>query len=431
MLLFDTAFPPSAAQCVKMCRDYGASGWGVYIGGPWATNAWPANVGNYIVQMGFGVLPIYVGQQTGTGLAGLFPDMPIRRAVRRSLASGTLTRAQGLTDGQQAVRLMAAWKGPKCCLDVEAGTYSRNPTGTLAYWGGWRDAVRAGGYSPGIYAHLTQIDAFPGADFKWGAKYIQRTLQPYPTYNTAAHEWAWQYANSFTLDGVDVDASVGTLTLNGSSSPSPNVGVVTGGIGMGATTAGFVINGVTHILELSMDGDLLWWRGAGGGGAQIKAGSNGWWNLGGTGVPGGIRDFAAWPSDNQIVIRAKFITPTQGFAASISDEHPDELTRVAAQATRDLRAIADLAGVGEPPGLALGIIIWPDAPSVDKAYAMSWTQYPVGPYRLPSLPGAKGDPGDPGAPGPTGPAGVVDDDHIAAVAAAAAVAEITRRLENG
>lgn len=210
---------------------------------------------------------------------------------------------------------------------------------------------------------------------------------------------AWQCQGSHAEFDLEVDSANydnSFATLLGGALPAATT---TGGIGMGATTQGFNINGTTHVFELSSEGDLLWWRGTGGGGGQVHAGRDGWWNMGGTGVPGGIRDFAAWLDGDQIVIRAKFVNPAPAFAASVAEDHPDDLLRSAAATSRKVHAALEeglVATSPEPLGLALGLVLRPDGQTQASSVALSWFQYDnAGPFRLPSLPGPMGPKGDP------------------------------------
>lgn len=89
--------------------------------------------------MGWGLAPIYVGQQWSSGPG-----------------SHVLTAAQGTIDAQQAIGLAdTAAIGENCViyLDIEIG--GRLPAAFLAYCQAWFDGVRGSRYRPGVYcSHL-------------------------------------------------------------------------------------------------------------------------------------------------------------------------------------------------------------------------------------------------------------------------------------
>ena len=91
---------------------------------------------------GWGIAPLYVGQQiTGPG-------------------SQSPSTAQGTIDGKDAVALMGAegFEPGRCVyLDLENGPPLTNPL--RDYVGTWCDAVKQGGFQPGIYcSHGFAID---------------------------------------------------------------------------------------------------------------------------------------------------------------------------------------------------------------------------------------------------------------------------------
>ena len=100
-------------------------------------SSWSGNRGD-LIALGWGVAPIYVGQQTsGPG-------------------SHNVNGAQGTTDGTDAATLANAAGFPNASflyLDIEDGSALTDVA--KAYVASWILAVVAGGYSPGIYcSHL-------------------------------------------------------------------------------------------------------------------------------------------------------------------------------------------------------------------------------------------------------------------------------------
>lgn len=208
MIFFDTATCPGARRCIELCRNHTAAGWGVYIGGPTSGGqGWTSDVCRELLDSGIGVLPIYVGENLLKDKNGVVIRVP------------TLNNEIGRKHGRDAVRIMGDFPGPRVVLDIETETYDHDPAGAVQYWNGWRDEVRAAGLSPGVYAHVRQLkEGKLTGGFGWGAQFIQQSLKAIPDLGGAGiphQEAAWQYANSFNLDGIEIDANVGNFTLNG------------------------------------------------------------------------------------------------------------------------------------------------------------------------------------------------------------------------
>jgi len=205
----DRAGAFSTAEAKTLAASDAVKWSGVYIGGPCnAGSGWTkALVTSLASDYGWTFMPIYVGRQTAS-ICG----------------ADVLTAAQGTTDGKAAVTDMQSfgWDGNKkipICLDLEAGTYSASPSGSLAYAKAWRDAVQAAGYLAYIYSNPTGINGLydGGAKFDgaWPASWFYTSFQNVKPsdldqlgtrYNTTNR--AWQYA-SFTsaVGGIDADTS--------------------------------------------------------------------------------------------------------------------------------------------------------------------------------------------------------------------------------
>jgi hypothetical protein len=203
-----SAFSMTEASTLK--NSDGVKWTGVYIGGPCnAGSGWTkALVQSFATDLGWTFMPIYVGRQTSS-----------------ICSADVLTAAQGTTDGDAAVAAMATfgWQANQkipVCLDLEAGTYAANASGSVAYAKAWLAAVKAGGYLGYVYSNPTGINGLYSAgvtfDGAWPASWFysafenvspsdltQLTTGTYDTTNRA-----WQYA-SFTssVGGIDADTS--------------------------------------------------------------------------------------------------------------------------------------------------------------------------------------------------------------------------------
>src|SRR5262249_9946967 len=136
---FDTAIYPGAQ---KMQTWIDASPYdfvAYYLTAPCHHNAsWMGNRAA-LIDMGWNLLPVYVGQQ----VAGVSP-----------CKSSILTAAQGEADAQDAVTKLTTEgfdSGSYVFLDVERA--ETVPAGLAAYITAWISKLSAGGFSPGVYCH--------------------------------------------------------------------------------------------------------------------------------------------------------------------------------------------------------------------------------------------------------------------------------------
>lgn len=207
-----SAFSMSEAQ--TLANNHGVKWTGVYIGGPCsAGSGWTKSlVTSYANQLAWTFMPIYVGQQSSS-ICG----------------AHTLTASQGTADGTEAAQIMGTfgWKPNRnipVCLDLEAGSYSANPSGAEAYAKAWRNAVRAAGYLAYLYSNPTAINAlyddsvkFDGA---WPASWFYTSFQNVKPEDLTQlgsrytnKNRAWQYG-SFSVSGVGgIDADTSDLLL--------------------------------------------------------------------------------------------------------------------------------------------------------------------------------------------------------------------------
>ena len=207
----DRASAFSITEAKLLANSHGVKWTGVYIGGACnAGSGWTKSlVTSFATQLNWTFMPTFVGQQS--------PSI---------CGSHTLTAAQGHTDGLAAVQKMKdfGWEPNRkipVALDLEAGSYSYSPSGSMAYAKSWRDAVQGAGYLAYIYSNPTAINAlydngvkFDGA---WPASWFFSTfhaskpedLDQLGTRYTHQNR-AWQYAGDFAVTGagsVDGDAS--------------------------------------------------------------------------------------------------------------------------------------------------------------------------------------------------------------------------------
>lgn len=186
-----------------------------YLGGQNAakgTETWRGHR-SFLTTLGFGLIPIYVGQQ-----------------VDSSQFYARLTAKRGHADGIMAALLMSEEGFPSnsvCYLDVEGRTASLKLT---AYVSAWIDGLQSGGYRAGVYCDATAVAPAllsKRSDFYlWAVPVgtdIWVSVSPrigeggrliYPTYDprdTHANAFAVQYAEAgFAKDppgiwGVNVD----------------------------------------------------------------------------------------------------------------------------------------------------------------------------------------------------------------------------------
>ncbi|RVU27174.1 DUF1906 domain-containing protein [Streptomyces antnestii] len=149
-LAFDTCTAPSL-ETMRRWRSskYGAVG--VYYGGraracphqPWLSHRWMRGV----EQLGWRVLPVYVGSQSPCVGAG----------PKKGYRIGRHPWSQGVREARDAVRRAAAIgirAGSPLYLDMEAYRYRQTKCArtTLSFVRGWDRQVRGEGYVPGFYS---------------------------------------------------------------------------------------------------------------------------------------------------------------------------------------------------------------------------------------------------------------------------------------
>jgi peptidoglycan hydrolase-like protein with peptidoglycan-binding domain len=207
--------PESAALARRMLDAIGGRWWNIYIGGPFFKGkGWsPAQVQDYVRHGIDRFMLTYMGRQAG----------------------GTLSRAQGLADGRDALAIAGRYGyggNFPLCLDVEADTYPSAPGPTLEYVRAWCATVKAAGARPGLYSSPSTLAALHGkvaADFVWVASWISHHKvdeDPRAAPHMPADLWpaqgqrAWQYSAAFgpphhvvpcTVLGLDVDINVADL----------------------------------------------------------------------------------------------------------------------------------------------------------------------------------------------------------------------------
>jgi hypothetical protein len=211
----DRASAFSLTEATTLANSHAVQWTGVYIGGPCsAGSGWTKTLLSSLASsLGWTFMPIFVGQQTSS-ICG----------------ADALTAGQGTTDGEAAVAKMASfgWAANlniPVCLDLEAGSYSANPSGSEAYAKAWLAAVRAGGYLGYLYSNPTAINALYDANVKfdgaWPASWFYTDfasvspsdLDQLGTRYTSTNR-AWQYAGSFAVQGAgDVDGDTSDLLL--------------------------------------------------------------------------------------------------------------------------------------------------------------------------------------------------------------------------
>jgi Domain of unknown function (DUF1906) len=210
----DRAGAFSSTEAAALKSTYGIEWTGVYIGGACsAGSGWTKSVLTMLNSgEGWLFMPIWVGQQA--------PSICGR---------DTLTATQGTTDGQATAAMMATFGWAPdldipVVLDLEAGTWTYSTTGSQAYAGAWRDAVRAAGYLAYIYSSTTAINALDTAgvtfDGAWPAVWDYTAFKDVaPSDLTSLDAYAgttraWQYAGNVTTAAAGgVDADVADLLL--------------------------------------------------------------------------------------------------------------------------------------------------------------------------------------------------------------------------
>jgi hypothetical protein len=212
-LIFDAATCPGADKCIALARAHSAAGWMAYIHDSYLSagnGGWTPAVVQALLDAGLKVLPVYL-KKDGEW-----------EAVDHALE---VMAAYGL---QGAVM-----------IDVERGA---DPG--VAYTEQWCDVVAGAGHLPVVYGTATTVSTY--ANHARGiavALYppwrsldnrlcmgsaIMPGLDPrnLPSFSTSwfADSRLWQYADSFDVDGVEVDASCSNLPLISKSQPDPAPG---------------------------------------------------------------------------------------------------------------------------------------------------------------------------------------------------------------
>jgi hypothetical protein len=208
-----SAFAMSEASTLH--SSFGVQWTGVYIGGACnAGSGWTMSlVASMATQLGWTFMPIYVGQQTSS-ICG----------------ADTLTAAQGTSDGNDTAAAMQTfgWQPNKqipVCLDLEADTYSADPTGATAYVKAWRDAVHSAGFLAYVYSNPTALNGMVSSgvtlDGVWPASWFYTGFADVAPAdldqlgsNYTNKDRAWQYAGSFDVQGAGtVDGDTSDLLL--------------------------------------------------------------------------------------------------------------------------------------------------------------------------------------------------------------------------
>lgn len=207
---FDTCLTPSA-DTMRRWLDSPYRAVGVYYAGrgracqeqPQLSRAWLTAVD----EMGWGVLPVYVGSQSPC----------VRAANKQHVRIGSEPGPQGTREGHDAVlRAAALGMGPDSplYLDMEAYAYQNEKcaTATLTFVRAWSREVRSHGYVPGFYssadsgvAHLESarragVDDLPS--IMWFARWNNRPdlygEQGLPWYAWHPERRIHQYAGNVT-----------------------------------------------------------------------------------------------------------------------------------------------------------------------------------------------------------------------------------------
>lgn len=198
-LFLDTAYFPGSSAAINAARSVGADGWAGYIFDPYLPNGnggWTQQAVQELLANGLGFLPIYVPGNS---------PLTAQRCIE-------VLQSYGFNDGP-------------CVIDIESGSDPGQ-----AYVEQWCDVLKNAGYLPIVYGTESTVaqDANHASGI-WIANYLYRSIQsnlgPFPPgFNTQwfANTRAWQYANSFDVAGVNVDASTSNLPLDYSAGKGGN-----------------------------------------------------------------------------------------------------------------------------------------------------------------------------------------------------------------
>lgn len=154
----------------------------------------------FLRQMGWGIAPIYVGQQQPE------PNSP---------GSHNITAAQGTLDAADAIMLATtAGFSPESVIYLDIETGGPIQPGLAAYYQNWVQGVVAGGFRPGVYCSFLLARQFRTLDnrpvfwvfniskFRSGhtATYQNPFPAPEPVFSSVEFAAAWQLAHNAVLD---------------------------------------------------------------------------------------------------------------------------------------------------------------------------------------------------------------------------------------
>ena len=178
---------------------------GFYLGGPYySINGWKPEDLQRVLNSGFGVMPIYVGQNF---VKGSVPPI--------------LTAEQGGIDGTNAVQLINLFFNDKrvsgsIALDMERSTWEYNSNGATEYAKAWVDTVKKAGFKAGIYSSLDIFDRMiregEPPSFMWIANWVSKGIDSYvsldripgvPTTIFTDNQRCWQYSGNTPIHGLE------------------------------------------------------------------------------------------------------------------------------------------------------------------------------------------------------------------------------------
>ena len=213
-LMVDRAAPPSTGEWT-MLRNNGVAVVAGYVGGPNRyPNYWSLSDFQTGANLGFSMVPIYVGQNYCPQMGCTWP---------------VLTVGQGQIDGQEAVTLARQYgfNGGILIDDMEACTYwDFDKAGTNTYCAAWAAQVASEGFYPVIYGTTEMVNTFqPTVNCGyWLANWDNvGNLAAFP--NAAAYGIiGWQFSdqwNGFDASHVDDGWVSSTLPVGGSPPEIP------------------------------------------------------------------------------------------------------------------------------------------------------------------------------------------------------------------
>jgi len=167
---FDSSDFPGTAEMAWLKANTNLT-WSGYYLAPAPSHKGTSWMGQRVAlqQAGWGLAPLHVGQQI------------------KGLGSHIVTGPQGTIDGQDAVTLLNAEgfvSGTCVYLDLEDGAPFNSPR--TDYVAAWVDAVKAGGFQPGVYcSHAFAIDVHNLRTIVrvWAFKVTTTSVHPFPGTN--------------------------------------------------------------------------------------------------------------------------------------------------------------------------------------------------------------------------------------------------------